>query len=97
MSAINISHIEWYGNYRVMNIMNTVLSFHVSSPGFKKYFSSPLEIKNSRFIKFSEISLPHPLIIKTPRSWTQEGTVYCRTLKNDYCKLKQPFHKTTAG
>ena len=45
--VIYTSHLEWYISYGVTNIMNTVLSFHLSC------------VRPSSFTKFPKLFHPH--------------------------------------
>ena len=49
---INISHLDWYENYRVTNIMNNLFSF-ISWPSKKIIFQAPVYLaKESKWEKF---------------------------------------------
>ena len=101
----------WYPNLnkklkkKIQNIQNKCVRFclnfgkmaHISQNEFEKLNWLPISDKTNQcvlsttFKFFNEISPSH---LNEVFQWHAESN---RTLRNNYCKLKHPFHKTTAG
>ena len=72
----------WQGHYPVTNILNTILSFHVSSHSKYYFFASFPEIKSLSFIRFSSLLLRHPRLFGT-----EEYILRNSTVDQNYCHI----------